>query len=226
MIVSLLGLPGVGKSTLAGALGRAMDGAVLAEPEESAWPDFVKRPHPLGDFTRLSWFRSQRVPLYYAADAIRRRGKVAVLDSYYDKWCGGWLGKPGLEWLISPDDPYFPVAMTIAELDAKLLPSADVVVVLEITEDLWFAQVQGRGRTIDRHDPFLQSHHTQELFVNTALERAAGDGTRVIRHRREALPPREEATLIAEKIRQVRAMSGLREGGDDGGAESDGDRGP
>lgn len=203
MIVALLGLPGVGKSTLAYALGEVMEATVLAEPEESSWPGFVKRPHEHGDFTRLSWFRSQRAPLYYTADGVRRDGGVAVLDSYYDKWCIGWLGKPGLEWLISPDDPYFEVARNMAELDAELLPRADVVVVLEIDEQQWLEQVGGRGRTIDRHDPFLKSHSTQELFVATALERAPVDGTRVVRHRRERMDPLQEAGQVAEKIRQL-----------------------
>lgn len=207
MIVSLLGLPGAGKSTLARALGEVLGALVLAEPEESAWPHFVKHPHRYGDFTRLSWFRAQRVPLYYEAAKVRDGGGRAVLDSYYDKLCAGWLGKPGLEWLMQPDDPYFSLAMGVAKVDEALLPAADVVVVLEISEQMWLSQIRDRGRVIDRHDPFLRSHHTQAVFVATALERSPLHGTAVVRHTRMPAAPLEEASEVAQKILEATASA-------------------
>jgi hypothetical protein len=202
VIIAMLGLPGAGKSTLARALAELLDADALLEPDEAQWPEFVVHPHVNGAFTRLSWFRSQRVPLYYAAKDSAARGHAAILDSYYDKWCVGWLGRPGLEWLIEPDDPYMPVARQMASTDHEQLPAADVVIMLEIDEQQWLEQLASRGRVIDRHDPFLRSHRSQAHFVETALEFGPRDGTVVIRHLRARVPPRDEACQLLEQLQQ------------------------
>jgi shikimate kinase len=201
LLLAFLGLPGAGKSTLAKSLAEELGAQAFLEPEEDAWPDYVRHPHPCGDFTRLMWFRAQRVPLYYKASRVSSDGGIAVLDSYYDKWCEGWLGKPGLEWLISPDDPYFGIACETAKVDRRCLPSADVVIFLEISVDIWRDQLQDRGRTIDQSDPFLASHHTERHFMEAAEERAEADGSVLIRYRRRRLSPSEEARLLAEELR-------------------------
>jgi hypothetical protein len=143
---------------MAAALADVLGATALLEPEEADWPEFVRRPHEHGDFTRLTWFRGQRVPLYYRARDLSVSGEVAILDSYYDKWCTGWLGRSGLEWLMAPDDPYFEVAASMAAVDARVLPRADVVVVLRISQGLWRRQLAERARGIDLDEAFVQSH--------------------------------------------------------------------
>lgn len=207
MFIAFLGLPGSGKSTLAKALAVNLDGVPFLEPEEEDWPGFVRDPHPLGDFTRLSWFRSQRVPLYFQANSLSEAGQAAVLDSYYDKWCGGWLGKPGFEWLMEPDDPYLPTALSVAEIDWERLPSADVVIVLEIDEHLWLEQLTRRGRRIDGDDLFLKSHSGEQYLVDTALRRGLKDGTLILRHNRKDIDPRTEAAELRERLASIGLVS-------------------
>jgi adenylate kinase family enzyme len=200
MFIALLGLPGAGKSTLARALTELLGGVALLEPEEKEWPEFVRRPHPNGDFTRLSWFRSQRVPLYYEAQALSSHNKTAIMDSYYDKWCEGWLGKSGFAWLISPSDPYMPLATAMARLDRHLLPAADAVVLLEIDHELWLEQLEARGRAIDRDSAFVDSHHGQSHIIEAAVERSEEDGTVLLCHQRTRLSPRAEAIQLRDAL--------------------------
>jgi hypothetical protein len=202
VIIAMLGLPGAGKTTLAKALAALVGADLFLEPDESRWPAFVVHPHTKGAFTSLSWFRSQRVPLYWDAFESHADGRTAILDSYYDKWCVGWLGHPSFEWLIRPDDPYIEVAKHMAAVDAAELPAADAVVVLEIDEPQWRRQLALRSRRIDSDDLFLTSHPTQELFIQTALARAPGDGTVVVRHRRAAIDPATEAEQLLGILRK------------------------
>lgn len=139
--------------------------------------------------------------MYYQAAQGGTHGRVSVLDSYYDKWCVGWLGEPGMEWLMAPDDPYLPLAQEMAALDARLLPAADVVIVLEIAEAHWHDQLAVRGRTIDRSPLFLRSYRTEELMVRTALERGPRDRTQVLRYRRTRRPPETEALALVDLMR-------------------------
>ena len=199
----MLGLPGAGKSTLARALAELLQADALLEPDETEWPEFVVHRHVNGAFTSLSWFRSQRVPHYYAATDSVAAGRTAILDSYYDKWCVGWLGRPGLEWLIDPDDQYMPVAMQMASIDHKQLPAADVVIMLEIDEQQWLEQLAARGRVIDGHDPFLRSHGSQAHLIETALEYGPREGTVVIRHTRTRMPPHEEAGQLVRRLQRL-----------------------
>lgn len=189
---------------MATAMAEVLGATALVEPEEPSWPDFVRAPHDDGAFTRLTWFRSQRVPHYYEARRLSAAGGTAILDSYYDKWCVGWLGKPGLEWLIAPDDPYFALAREMATVDAEVLPKADVVVVLRVTEELWRRQLTDRSRGIDLDEDFVRSHPSQRHFVETALARGPLDGTDVLLYDRQELPPDEEARIVVDRVRALR----------------------
>ena len=93
-----------------------------------------------------------------------------------------------------------PVAKLLASVDAEVLPAADVVVVLEIEETHWREQLAARGRIIDNHDPFLRSHESQEAFIETAVALGPQQGTLVLRHQRQRIPPREEARELLQRL--------------------------
>lgn len=167
-IVAALGLPGAGKSSVMQALARKINADVLLEPEENEWGEAVHTWDRCGHFTGLMWFRSARVPLLYEAQARCALGRIVLLDSYYDKALYSYLGQPGMEWLLAPDDPYFPVAREVARLDWARLPDADCIVVFEVTLEDWRVMLEMRNRMLDRDELFRRSFETQSYFIKAA----------------------------------------------------------
>lgn len=207
VFIAFAGLPGSGKSTLAQHVARELKAVPLLEPEEDQWPQYVRDRNPVaGAFTALTWFRAQRVPLYHRALVLRSQGRIAVLDSYYDKLCHRWLGAPELRWLIERTDPYFEVASAMAATDAARLPSADLIVALTISEDHWRRQLAQRGRAIDRNAGFLSSFPSQATIVRAAHDQAHADGSMLVEHQRREADPAIEAVELAAAIGKARGV--------------------
>lgn len=199
--IAAVGLPSVGKSSVFAELAALLGGEALLEPEESSWPPAVSCRDRAGHFTALMWFRSVRVPQCHAADEIRRAGRIALLDSYYDKLCVDWLGRPGMEWLIDPHDEYFPIAMRIARLDRERLPLADALVVFTVDEQVWHEFIRGRGRALDGQSGLAGTFPTQAYFVAAAEQLAAETGIRLIRfHQDRVDSPRAAAERLAAQL--------------------------
>jgi hypothetical protein len=179
-LIAAIGLPGSGKSAVFRDLAELVSATLFAEPEEGDWGAAVQEREMCGYFTGLMWFRSERVPNYFRAHEVARSGGVALLDTYYDKLCAKWLGRPGMEWLLDPEDPYFPAAKMIAELDYELLPTADTLVYFDVDEATWRGFLVGRGRVMDSEALVAESYRTGPYF-RAAAEGFAGDmGARLV----------------------------------------------
>jgi thymidylate kinase len=176
-----MGLPGSGKSTLFAALGgmlfeKSCDATVYREPEEEFWPDAVKHREQYGRIGALTWFRSMRVPNLYKADKDRNEGKIALVDSYYDKLIYLYFDHPGFGWLMPSNDPYRTVYKALIEKDYDTLPNADCVITITVTEERWSEYVNGRARELDRKSNLLGTFSTQDEFVRSCKEYCAEQG--------------------------------------------------
>ncbi len=169
LLIALMGLPGCGKSTTAKALSQLVPNSRLfPEPEEEQWPPAVLKRHRFGYFTAITWFRSMRVPLLYMAHQQRSLGGIGIVDSYYDKLIADYIDHPEMKWLIPPSDDYFPVLRELALLDRQLLPNADCVVFLRVTQDQWRHFLSTRQRDMDSEASFLEGFATQETLLIAA----------------------------------------------------------
>ena len=200
MIVAFAGLPSSGKSSTAKALGRLIGAEVHLEPEDSAWPELVKERSVVGAFTALTWFRTIRVPQLFKAADTRNRGKVSIIDSYYDVLVSCYLGDDSFEWLISRNDPYFPVAKKMAQMDWIVLPKSDVLVFLRLDERVWHEFMTRRDRDFDRTAE-LSKHFAMQINMEEACRKAAEDhGTRLIIIDQISATPEITARRVAEAI--------------------------
>jgi deoxyadenosine/deoxycytidine kinase len=168
--VAFVGLPGAGKSTTSRALAELAGGVALNEPAD--WPPVVTDPDTSGGFSALTWFRAMRVPMYHRAVREREQDRFVVLDTYYDKICKHLLGAEGMDWFLSPADPYFDVYQEIARRDWETLPLPDVVINFRLREPVWRHFLASRARVYDEHWNVSRTMAIQEHFSAAAGELA------------------------------------------------------
>jgi hypothetical protein len=166
LLIAFMGLPGSGKSATAKELSVLIEGALLfPEPEADQWPPAVRDRHEFGYFGAISWFRSMRVPLLYMATKVRCSGGIAIVDSYYDKLIADYIDHPEMRWLIPPGDDYFHVLKQMSLVDRAVLPDADCLIFLRVTQSTWRQLLLTRQRAMDVEDLFLESFSSQETFL-------------------------------------------------------------
>ncbi len=179
-LIAGFGLPGSGKSSVLKSLSELTGWQIFLEPEEKDWTAAVSQRDQCGNITALTWFRSARVPGLYEADRLRRTGATAIVDSYYDKLVHKYLGKRGMEWLMSPQDKYFSAASEIAHLDYELLPDCDCLVLFKVEKSAWQQMLQRRNRAFDKANPLHDSFETSELFYQAARQYSSEKRTQLI----------------------------------------------
>ncbi len=181
VLVVGIGLPACGKSSLFAQISERVHARVFLEPEEDTWPAAVRERARVGHATCIHWFRSARVPGLFEARAIANDGGVALVDSYYDKLCFHYLGKPGMEWLIAPTDPYFENIKETARIDMQHLPDADVLVLVTVGEEDWKRMISLRSRSLDEATQLHHTYATQCYFIEAAEKYAAASGAKLVR---------------------------------------------
>jgi hypothetical protein len=204
-IIAGMGLPGAGKSTVFAALTDVLilegkTAVLMREPEEPQWPAAVTERDTSGYITALTWFRSQRVPGLFQAAAIRGRGDIALIDSYYDKLIHLYFDKPGLEWLMKPDDPYRNAYRELIAIDHDRLPDADCVVSLVVGPERWRELVRGRGRELDRKAHLLDTYETQAAFLQATEDYCENKGIPCIRFENDFPTPLSAAIALRDKL--------------------------
>lgn len=174
------GLPGSGKTSVLSATAKLMGCASFLEPEENGWDRAVMQRDVYGLIGALHWFRSQRVPNLFDARKIADDGDIVFLDTYYDKLCVHYLGKPGMEWLIPTDNKYFDNFFETAKLDYNELPDSEIVVFFEVTKEDWEMMLGKRGRQLDQLIRVLDTYHTTGLFRSAAERYCQDRGAKLI----------------------------------------------
>ena len=101
-IVAFAGLSGCGKSTMAQLLSVECAGECVLEPEEIDWPVTIQERGKYGFATGLLGFRQLWATQLVDADLKRKEGSLSLfIDVYFFKIYEYYLGKPGMEWLLS-----------------------------------------------------------------------------------------------------------------------------
>jgi deoxyadenosine/deoxycytidine kinase len=180
ILIAGVGLPAAGKSTILRVLAEKKGWQRFVEPEEMFWPQSVKRHEMAGIFTALSWFRAMRVSNLYAADTSRQQGNISIVDCYYDKLMTYYLTQPHMEWLVSPHDPYFETLKSMAIVDQRQLPQADIIVMLTVSFETWKQLIMKRHRQLDMDRVFPHAFPFQSYLLQAVQMECAHSGSHLI----------------------------------------------
>ena len=207
-MIGFVGISGSGKSTLARELGVLMEADVFSETEEEQWPHWIRSVHPYSEFSSYVTFRALRVDALWKAKEKADRGEVAIVDSYYDKITSYYLGRPGMEWLISSSDPYYPVVKMLTELDTENLPNVDLLVFLDVDISTWMRFLEKRGRIRDQIDGFQQSYQMYRSYVKEAAQRLQSEkNIPVVIFKPEFGDPAMEARRLYKLLQEVEGVN-------------------
>ena len=200
MLIAFMGLPSAGKSSTAHELGKLLNAQSFLEPEEEKWPHLVKDREQVGPFTALTWFRSVRVPNLFSAAAIRDKGQVAIVDSYYDKLISLYIEQDCFSWLLPKTDPYFEIALNMAKTDYRHLPKADVLVFLRLNDVVWQKFMVHRGREFDVSAGLAKHFEMQAHFERAARTASAELGMQLHIIDQVWSSPHETARRVVDQL--------------------------
>ncbi len=124
-IIAVVGAPRAGKSFLVQKLAQYYGGEALLEGEEADFPARLKEDikENIRPLERMLWFRNKMVKDYLKADAIRKEGGIAVVDTF-------WMSL----------EPYIPIltegferdiCQDLFTIDTQLLSLPDVTILLQ-----------------------------------------------------------------------------------------------
>lgn len=202
-IIAFSGISGCGKTTMARILAHDLQSACVTEADENEWPSTINKREKYGYATALLAFRQLWSQQFIEADELRKQGSLVFLDTYFFKIFGLYMDKPGMEWLISPHDPYLAVLKTINALDQTHFPDADCVVLFEVSAEDWSLFLQSRGRQWDQIEQFMQSHTLTSAYIEQAtLQHCKNKGIPVIYFSQKFNTPHEQAQELKKILQE------------------------
>lgn len=186
-LISAMGIPACGKTSVISELINltGTDTVAYYEPDENdsqfPWPKAVSSRQKYGYFGSITWFRSMRVPMLYDAAEAASLGKLALIDTYYDKLLYNYIGEDGLDWFLPRDDAYYTIVEAMAKKDYERLPEADAVICFTISKPLWRHFLSKRGRDMDKELEFeKQCFSLQDPLIKACKKYAEDFGKTVL----------------------------------------------
>lgn len=206
-IIAFSGLSGSGKSTMAKILSEKIKAEYVGEPEENEWPEIIIRRDFYGPALAMLEFRQMWAKIYLDAKHLAQE-KIVFVDTYFFKIFGYYLNKPGMEWLVPPQDPYLPILLQINQLDESIFPDADYVVLFDIELDDWKLFLKSRGRNWDQLPGFDESYELNRKYINDATtEHCRKYSIKLINFKQQFGNP----DIQAEKLKNLLISEGILE---------------
>lgn len=196
LIIAVIGAPRSGKSFLVRKLAKHFRAHYFLEGEEGDLParireDVAKNTRPL---ERILWFHNELVNKYLRALALKAKGQIVVLDSF-------WLSNhmfidtllKGFERKIVRD---------LAAVDREMLGWPDATIRLKISEEGMRKFIAQGGRTFDRSEEFIRDQALPVARIYDRFFSKTHIARRVLTVRRDKLDfsKRRDFRRLVEKI--------------------------
>lgn len=168
-IIAFAGNSCTGKSTMARLLAPHVQAHVFIEPEEMRWSLVSQKWNKYSQSAALLAMRNIWIPMFIDADRLRKQGTSSILDTYFLKLDGYYIGKPGMEWLVPANDPYIQPLKQIFSIDETYLPDVDYVVLFDISFENWEKFVKTRHREWDKEVDLAKTYEPNKKYITQAV---------------------------------------------------------
>jgi hypothetical protein len=108
------------------------------------------------------------IPMFIDADKLRTQGTSSIIDTYFLKIDGYYIGKPDMDWLVPSDDPYIDPLKQIFLIDQMHFPDVDCVILFDISFDDWKQFLQSRHRQWDTDIELAKTFEPNKKYITAA----------------------------------------------------------
>lgn len=208
MFISFVGVPGVGKTTLALAVAKQLHAKIFIEPGTDAWPipPELWQQH-VAELER--WVCTTNSKNFHDARMLADAGNIAITDTALFLINRELIHAPCCDWyygLMSPAER----AQTYqqAEIDWKASPCPDILILLELDSETWRRYLQARGRSMDDDEEFINNYTDMQALIAAAAKQLVDEREiKLISYNNVFGSPEQNAASLVAEINQITTCS-------------------
>lgn len=176
IFIGFIGVPGVGKTSVATALANELQAQLFIEPGEEFWPIDHSTPWQKQVDILENWVCESNFQNFQKARQLADEGNITIADAgiflvnkelIYDESNNWWYG------LIPPEKKS--LLYKKAESDWLHAPCPDVLVLFETSQETWLRFIQERNRSTDQDETCLNNYPGQKTHMAKVAEQFASD---------------------------------------------------
>lgn len=201
--IGFIGVPGVGKSTVASALANRIGAEAFIEPGEESHPVNYENERWQDKVAILEkWVCETNLKNFQEARLLANAGNITIADAGIFLVNKELIYAPSFSWwygLISKEesDRIYETALS----DWVNAPCPDVLVLFETNAETWLRFLQQRGRHSDADETCVGTYLDQQAVMAQAAEKFANErGISFIKFNNEYASPEKSAELLHDTL--------------------------
>ncbi len=200
--IGFIGVPGVGKTSVAYELAKKLKAEVFLEPGEDSWPMDHEKPWQEQVNILETWVCESNFNNFQNARQVADSGAIAVADAGIFLVNRELIHAPCNDWwygLLEAEEKEKIYQKSL--LDWVNAPCPDVLVLFETDLNTWLRFMHKRGRSTDSDETCLNSYIEQQSVMRKAAKQFAQDrGVSFITFKNEYGSPEVSANKLFDQL--------------------------